>query len=338
MKRLVQLVLVIVLVLFFFTPASAASFKYTDEDTGVVFTVPNGWQKGTVYSDAGGTTDALFQSEQNQYRIIVYGSYDAWNDLTPTQRVGMTRADYNNAFISKSDIAEWFGVDVAAVRMVTYNGYEYYKVKLSTVTGSNGISLDLETHILVRFENGYFYNFQIDAPKDSSYYNDFESLLSSVQYPAMSNSLSSPSPTPSAIQASSPTTSISPSQSSSREGPNLYWIPLVIIVIALLATIIGIVIKKRSRTQSGNSESSSEISPSAVDSIYAADPDSQQIPPSTYHQEHSSETIATPSSIIDLRDQNANPSFPPIRFCRKCGQKLPSDSGYCPYCGAEVVR
>ena len=165
------------------TPEYSPSFVYTDSKTGAYFTVPENWVE-TDFSKEREFLSAKFTSNLENGLTILYGSHDLWNELSDSEKRGYTRSDFNNSQFSKQDIAEMLGKHSWEVSTVYYDGKEYYEVENQSSQEMYGATFSVKMTLLYRFENGYSYSFQTNAGKDSPYYKDFETLVSSTEYPA----------------------------------------------------------------------------------------------------------------------------------------------------------
>lgn len=169
------------------TAAPSSSFVYTDQKTGLQFTVPAGWKEEAL-SKKRNTIDAKFVSETDIFAHIFYGSIDMWESIPESERSGLSRADVNSSLFSSEEIEAILGsyysgsttVSISNVKTVTYNGIEYYY--LESETSSNGITLPITQ--LIRIDNGYTYLFQYYGSRDSDYYTDFKNLMNSAVYTA----------------------------------------------------------------------------------------------------------------------------------------------------------
>ena len=183
------------------TPKYTQSFLYTDKNTGVIFTVPENWSQ-VAFSKDRDFLSAKFSSNIEEGLTIFFGGHDLWNELPASDKQGMTRADINNSAFSKSDIGDMLGIQAQDISTVTYGGKEYYMGKVTTTQSEYGINITVTMTYLFYFDNGYVFNFQTNISNGSSYYRDFEDLLSSVQYPAVES-----------LQKSTEETTISSNQS-----------------------------------------------------------------------------------------------------------------------------
>ncbi len=159
------------------------SFVYTDSDSGVEFTVPKNWKQKDFTEDRK-YLNAKFVSTKEDGCIILFSTLNVWDELSPSEKIGLSRADVDNSLFTKADIAEMFSTTEDDVSMFTYNGVEYYKCTLTTNEEEYEISLDITTTQLLCVNNGWMYSFQFNGKEDHKLYPDFEELVKSVKYPS----------------------------------------------------------------------------------------------------------------------------------------------------------
>lgn len=250
------------------TTAPSSSFVYTDQKTGLKFTVPAGWKEEPL-SKKRNTIDVKFVSETDIFAHIFYGSIDMWESIPESERSGLSRADINSSLFSSEEIEAILGsyysgspaVSISNVKTVTYNGIEYYY--LESETSSNGITLPITQ--LIRIDNGYTYLFQYYGSRDSEYYSDFKNLLSSATYvsaPAATQTITptatakptatvKPTATAKAVATEKPyTATTTPISNYNRNAANSgMW--ATIIGIAIWALIPGFIARKKGRSFAG---------------------------------------------------------------------------------------
>ena len=161
------------------------AFIYKDNDSGVVFTVPDNWQQEPFSKDRE-FIDVKFASTKEGGCTMIYGSTDMWDQMSASDRVGYTRSDLNNSAFTKSDIAEMYNTTSDKITTVTYNGIQYFKGEPKYTSDTYGVELSVTMTQLVRIENGWMYTFQFSGSSTHKLYSDFESLVKSVQYPSAS--------------------------------------------------------------------------------------------------------------------------------------------------------
>ncbi len=173
-------------------PTQTPSFVFTDKNTGVKFTVPANWSQAELSKERE-FISAKFTSNLEGGLSILFGGHDLWNELSASDKQGLSRTDLNNSAFSKSDIAEMLGVQAKDISTVTYSGKEYFKGIVTSTQSVSGISMTITMTQLYYFDNGYIYTFQFNGTNTNPYYKDFESLLSSVEYPSIAIASNSPS-------------------------------------------------------------------------------------------------------------------------------------------------
>ena len=160
-------------------------FVYTDQETGTTFTVPANW-KQAEFSEEREFLDVKFASTKEPGYIILYSSSDLWSELTPAEKIGFTREDINNSMLTKELVAQMFSTTPDKVSVVYYNGKSYCKCDIEQTVETAGIKVPVAMTILVYMDNGWLYAFQFGGTSDDARYSDFESLVKSVKYPAVS--------------------------------------------------------------------------------------------------------------------------------------------------------
>jgi len=160
------------------TPA----FSYIDSDTGLTFTMPENWKKGEL-SEKREFLDVKFVSTIDPVVTIIYGSTDLWSQIPIVDKPVIRRADFDNTIFNEEIIREALG-SPATVKKITVNGKEYYQAEVATTIEMLGMSLPFVITSIIRAENGWVYWFQFLGDSNSSIFQDFYSVLSSVVYPA----------------------------------------------------------------------------------------------------------------------------------------------------------
>ena len=211
------------------------SFIHTDSDSDVTFTVPANWKQEEFSKDRE-YIDVKFASTKDDGCIIIYGSMDMWAEMPASEKVGYTRSDLNNSLFTKSDIAEMYNTTADKISMVTYNGVEYFKGE-TNYTSDVGITVQMTQ--LVYVDHGWMYMFQFSGTSAHKLYSDFESLLKSVQYPAVSN-----------VGAVSSTTNTNAGISNNSDDSSGIVAAVIVLVIVV---IVVIAVKRITPTASTNS-------------------------------------------------------------------------------------
>lgn len=149
-------------------------FLYVDHEADVSFTVPGNWEKGQLV-DIENASGSEFYSEDYPESYITYWSSDLWEQQTDEEKEENPRSVINNADVTYGDIAEMYELKKSDVSEVVYNGAEYFKVVTDAETAP--------VTQLVRFDNGWMYEFEFVGTEVDAAYADFEKLLDSVKYP-----------------------------------------------------------------------------------------------------------------------------------------------------------
>lgn len=171
------------------TVEASPAFQYTDKDTGVIFTVPDGWNK-VALSEQRNYLDTMFESVEDPGLAIIYGSTDLWSELPSSERAGYSRANFSSDLFTKQDVADMFSTSKYLVDDITYGGVHYFKVVTKTEKEVLGLKVPITMTQVFRVENGWGYTFQFGGDESSPYYSDFISLIESAKYPEVSNSSS----------------------------------------------------------------------------------------------------------------------------------------------------
>ena len=166
-----------------------AAFLYKDKETGSEFTVPANWSQESLSQDRE-FLDVKFTSNKEPGLSILYGGSDIWAEMSSSEKKGLSRSDINNSLFTFDDIAETMGVAKSKISTVSFGGKEYYKYEVTSTSSTYGINIEVTMTCLMRIENGYAYTFQFSGDSKNSYYKDFESLVSSANYPVVENTSS----------------------------------------------------------------------------------------------------------------------------------------------------
>lgn len=209
-------------------------FVYTDQETGTTFTVPANW-KQAEFSEEREFLDVKFASTKAAGLVIMYASGDLWSELTPAEKTGLTREDINNAMLTKELVAQMFATTPDKVSVVYYNGKSYCKCDIKQTVEIAGIKVPVAMTTMVYMDNGWIYAFQFSGTSDDVLYSDFESLVKSVEYPAVSNEAGN-------IPSNIPSLEYDKDYDTSYNNPGdilLVVLPLIVVVV------IGVVIYRK---------------------------------------------------------------------------------------------
>lgn len=154
------------------------AFSFTDADSGVTFTVPANW-KQEAFEEEKEYLDAKFESVKEPGCLIMFGSTDLWEKLSEADKKTYARADVNNSYFTKANIAGMFGLKEEDVSVVTYNGIQYY---MCEYTASVSAGFAVKATQLIYVDNGRMYLYQFGGASNHKLFSDFEALLNSVEY------------------------------------------------------------------------------------------------------------------------------------------------------------
>lgn len=161
----------------------AEPWEYTDPESGLSFTMPAGWlRQEQMETDEIIKMVAAYQMRPGL--VLQYGSVDMWSQMSASERRGRERRDMDQSVISREDIAEIYQLDADDISTVFYGGKAYYMawVNMGSVLGIdlNGF---LDRTLLVRVENGVFYQFVYSAQFADPQFKELKSILDSARYP-----------------------------------------------------------------------------------------------------------------------------------------------------------
>lgn len=294
-------------------PAQTRAFTYTDKDSGMTFTVPANWIESPLNEDRE-YIDAKFTSNLEDGLCILFSSQDVYEledfkeELSATEQLLLTRDVIGNDIFTKADIAEMYGCKEEDVSMVTYGGKEYYSAEVVASGTAYGLTISTPVVYLVRCENGYMYIFLFNNTKDSPYFADFETLVSSVEYPVFEDD--------GAVR---------------NQVLGSYILLAIIILIALGLIIIFAcrsaikkkAIKKKLQVtptivEESTAKIESETPQAKTEAILSPDPPTKE-----------PEAGAIKAPLFETTETTAS-------FCHRCGNKLMSGSLFCNKCGTKV--
>lgn len=173
----------------------ASDGTYTDSLSGLTFILPDGWNEVQWEMEFVYPFQVQFTSQQNAGSSLLYGSVDAWKELTASERSGHTRSDIDTAYIYAYEdgaLIEYMAenivqgaadvqsnAEVDDIGLVTYGKNEV--IEISILQEIFGVRVPL-TAILYA-ENGYMHLFLFGGSGEQAI-RDFHAVLSSLQTPA----------------------------------------------------------------------------------------------------------------------------------------------------------
>lgn len=177
-----------------FTPTP--SFTYTDTETQATFTVPANWAEEALSKERI-YIDKKFVSNMDLGLSIVYGSFDAYEEYPELKEMGMPRSKINMELLStqlseaetEELFAEMYGDITSDIVSAKYGDNSYYVMQITDTTEVAGLELESKITQALCVENGYFYLFMFSGTSDNALFSDFESLLSSVKFASINDSV-----------------------------------------------------------------------------------------------------------------------------------------------------
>ena len=322
--------------------ADTEAFQYTDTDSRVSFTVPKNW-KQVGFAQEKELADVQFVSTKDAECTMVFGGTDIWGKMSASDTIGHTREDLNSSKFTMADIADFFGISADKVSMVTYNGAQYFQFETDYPLDIYGDGIWRHVTQLVHIDSGWMYMFQFSGTSTHKRYSDFEKLLNSVNYPAVSEA--------EATDPSKPATSVpDPSKQDSLKSDlyNAAAIVFVVLLLLLIATVIVIAVatipKKRNeilpKLEHSPTYHAPETKPisNAEKTVVCKKCGEKLIENRRFCTRCGTEMIeAKNGSEYEQHDVLRTETEEIAMFCQKCGQKLsPENNLQCSFCGTVV--
>ncbi|MBE6952194.1 MAG: zinc ribbon domain-containing protein [Ruminococcaceae bacterium] len=175
------------------TRKPSPAFVYTDEVSGVSFTVPENYKQKELEQNNG---SIQFYRIDAPHVILQYMMTDLWADIPASERGDASREDIDkmHQFLTQSELEEFFDCPIWDFHTVRYNNNDYhvFSMAVTHVVGDTSIAVDITT--AAAFKNGCSYVFQFPGTEGDEHYADFVSLLSSVKIPSIAHPIGSTSP------------------------------------------------------------------------------------------------------------------------------------------------
>ena len=349
------------------TTTSSESSLYRDSKTGMEFKIPSGW-KETSLSKKGENYKAMFVSTKDPELSIIYGYYDVWNELSEEEKSEKSRGDINMSSFSEINLSKLLNTTTTKIEKTAYAGKKFYR--LETYYRKNGT--DYTTTTLYHVANGYVYQFSFSGKRTNQFYQDFESLLQSVNYKVLAASATSkPSTTSTPIATITPT--VGPKAVFSFNQDMIKWAPIIgillwalipgaiarkkgrsfvcyyllsLVITPLLTMIITICLRNRKVTDekhnstvfdNNHKEPSENSIAEKPETFFQQTQSSIETNQSSYRKDAPHDDKLIQQDCINESTVEANEtSEEVIQFCRYCGFKLLEGSDFCSHCGKRV--
>ena len=177
MKRILATILFLLLVLSPLCSDSYAEMKYTDPETGVSFTIPDGWNQRPFMKEREflkiqfATEDgAIFQFGFIDFYAVMYEM------LAAEERETLKRTEFSNDSLTAEIVGSIIDQPTSSISVAQYSNYEYFSF------------LNTGEHTFMRMDNGYIFIFQygileIDNAISQQRKNECAAIMNSVTYP-----------------------------------------------------------------------------------------------------------------------------------------------------------
>jgi len=156
-------------------PGTAAP-TYVDPVSGVTIFIPEGME--LVQSGVNGTKSfAYFSFDEAGSPRVRYTCEDVWDDIIAKRQHYVVRAEADDVFFDKFDVAKEYNVDYSQVEKIVMGNGEYFLIYQPEGTPlSYGGSLGHPLTILLRYWYGYRFEFHLPVEPESEYIPAMEGL------------------------------------------------------------------------------------------------------------------------------------------------------------------
>ncbi len=313
------------------------AFTYTDTKSKATFVVPANWVETPLSGERQEFIDAKFTSLEDDGTIILYGSFDLWDEMPASERSGSSRSDLDNSTLTKFDIADILGIAANEVRSVTYGEMEYYTAAVASAGDVYGIGFTVTATHVICVENGYLHYFLFSGESGHKLYGDFESLLNSVDFPQPANTGYS-NTYPGTYSGAYPGTYSDTSSDLTRRFTPANMLISLIVTLAVYSLPI-IIFRYAIRKEPVEKKKAKKIT--IIYGICAFIVMSVIV--SAINGSGAAGGAILLWSGINYRvltsgEVKAAPNGPHEKVCHNCGAAVPAESKYCHKCGAQLSR
>lgn len=162
--------------------ALAAGVSFTDDKTGVVVTVPEGWSKGPDFSTENKSSYSwimvtLYNYTDETQKVIAVNIYDMWSDMYGgSSNAQRTREELYAETLSDSDLDNLLKAEL--------NGAKYEKVSIgkNTYVKVSDTSSVADSEMYLYLKDGYIFSYSYFSSDPDGNTKDFEKLLKDVDY------------------------------------------------------------------------------------------------------------------------------------------------------------
>ena len=341
MKHILAIIIVLLLILSPICSVSYAETKYVDNDTGVSFTVPDGWKQRPL-SNEYDTLKVQFATEDGA--MFQFGFMDYYGVLSDEYKKMFKRADITSDFLTPYIMSEIAGLPESDIKTEKHSNYDFYYFFVST------------RKTFMRMHNGYIFVFSYftldpDSSTSAKRKNECEAILDSVVFPSTQNTKASSSITAKPSVTTRPVSSVTSQGTSSSQFLKNFGYRIFIIFLAGLVLAVGRYVIRKVK---GNSKSKQRIIADAQHNPIGDNKETNEFQSSTNASQHqytdqnaSAYTYQTMEkesnddspriSTDTIKASNSEPSKTDVlQYCRKCGKRLLPDSVFCDRCGTKI--
>lgn len=155
---------------------------YTDSKTGLCFQVPEGWRlhpQQTLYQGV----DVRYQSADKMDLLILYGSVDAYSQLSDQQKQGLTREDMNSKGLTITQLSALLGLSEGVLSQTQYGETDFFTVDADVKkTNLFQVAFNADYVQMFHLENGWLSVWQFNYEPYGGYYEQFQELLKTVTH------------------------------------------------------------------------------------------------------------------------------------------------------------
>lgn len=157
-------------------------------DDYLSFRIPAGWKKETT-----NPSHTLIKTKYTRVGqtdvLVMYGTKDIWAELSAEEKKGLSRTDFSNSSITTAEAQALFvgevlgtGNTVEKVTSTKIGGKDYFQILYTMHNDSYGIPLNVKCTMMVHIEDGYASLFIFTQDPTGAFFNEFKTILGSVEY------------------------------------------------------------------------------------------------------------------------------------------------------------
>ena len=163
------------------TGAPLGGTVYVDGKAGVRFVVPESWTRSTSFLRQS-PLDVKYTSDGS---TIAFSTMDFWQTYSQEEKEGLAREDINSDLVTLNQVSgalESAGLSVSSIEYETIDGIRYFRAQVELQNSRVYSLLNMDQIVHAHIQDGWLYVFQFLGKKDSPAYSDYLAVLSSAQY------------------------------------------------------------------------------------------------------------------------------------------------------------